>query len=242
MKGWAGSSTTTKGGPLRRSTEFWRTTRRRERSASDEYETPLASKGRPVRIWSRAPYKGRPSSARLRGRCGFAVRRVPDGCRFCPPSPIRSRRAGSSEVYRCRLGPHHGHQRRTGRASPRSGRGSVARRGSRLRLRSVSAVWGPGEQSRNGELRRKRIESDPLQGRSARPTRTGRGPRPSPYGMMRRGSLKSSRGEADAPHFWATCQGSSERWYGKRPLNCPSATSCERWPDWRAGPSSDNRD
>jgi hypothetical protein len=29
---------------------------RRERSASDEYETPKASKGMPVRIWSRAPY------------------------------------------------------------------------------------------------------------------------------------------------------------------------------------------
>jgi transposase-like protein len=67
-------------------------------------------------------------------------------------------------------------------------------RGSRLRLRSVSAVRGLGEQSPNDELRRLRIESDPPQGRSARPAQSGQGRRPSPHWIMRRGSLKSPPG------------------------------------------------
>jgi hypothetical protein len=162
----------------------------------------------PVRIWPRAPQECNPlgiGPAELFGSGALVLRWPAPACfqrvaLHGPTSParLRNRCASLPDVWRADANSvRHDRSDRgesdppmsiaaaTGigegrRARPRSGRGIEARRGSRLRLRSVSTVRGLGEQRPNDEPRRQRIESDPPQGRSARPTRSGQGRRPSP--------------------------------------------------------------
>jgi len=167
------------------------------------------------------------------------------------PRPIREVVRGSDPLGAPRVrGP--GYSRtsergRTGidagrRARPRSGRGRVARRGSRLRLRSVSAVRGLGEQSPNDELRRLRIKSGPPQGRSARPAQSGQGRRPSPHWIMSRGSLKSPPGRSCDVALRMSCaarggaSGAVQKCVRGRPMRRGHRT-CLPHPDGeRAGP------
>ena len=153
---------------------------RRIHATTSSARASVHSRCRPRSVSSASRCMGRPPSARLRNRCAS----LPDVWR-ADASSVRHHRSDRGESdppmsIAAAAGPATGigEGRRT---SPRSGRGRVARRGSQLRLRSVSAVRRLGEQTPNDELRSCE-SSDPPQGRSARPARSGQGRRPSRRG------------------------------------------------------------